>query len=85
MHIYIYIYFVCIFSHVHYAKSTTDNNCVPPLLDNMLHDATCAPIIGASHHFWTHPSKPTDTSDVVKARREIWKQVTQWLDENDDD
>ncbi|CAM9504375.1 unnamed protein product [Pylaiella littoralis] len=40
---------------------------------------------GASHHFWTHPSKPTDSSDVAKARMEIWKQVTEWLDEDDDD
>eukprot|EP00752_Nemacystus_decipiens_P009162 g8184.t1 len=38
---------------------------------------------GASHHFWTHPSKPTDSPDVVKARVEIWDQVTSWLKDDD--
>ncbi|CBN78040.1 conserved unknown protein [Ectocarpus siliculosus] len=38
---------------------------------------------GASHHFWTHPSKPTDSPDIVKARHVIWNQVTAWLGEDD--
>ncbi|CAN0443249.1 unnamed protein product [Laminaria digitata] len=38
---------------------------------------------GASHHFWTHPSKPTDSPDVVKARETIWAQVTAWIGEDD--
>lgn len=36
-------------------------------------------VIGASHHFWTHPSLPTDSQDVVKARAAIRAQVTDWL------
>ena len=36
---------------------------------------------GASHHFWTHPSLPTDSAEVVSARNTIWKQVTTWLQE----
>jgi serine protease 16 len=36
-------------------------------------------VVGASHHFWTHPSLPTDTAEVVEARKAIWQQVTQWL------
>ncbi|CAM9772235.1 unnamed protein product [Ectocarpus sp. 4 AP-2014] len=38
---------------------------------------------GASHHFWTHPSKPTDSPDIVKARHVIWNQITAWLGEDD--
>lgn len=38
---------------------------------------------GASHHFWTHPSKPTDSPDIVRARETIWDQITAWLGEDD--
>ena len=34
---------------------------------------------GASHHFWTHPSLPTDSNYVIEARNAIWNQVTSWL------
>lgn len=34
---------------------------------------------GASHHFWTHPSLPTDSEFVVQARQTIWDQVDAWL------
>lgn len=33
----------------------------------------------ASHHFWTHPSLPTDQPEVVAARQKIWVQVNAWL------
>jgi hypothetical protein len=36
-------------------------------------------VVGASHHFWTHPSKPTDSKEVVDARQAIWNQVGEWL------
>merc|ERR1712232_1423045 len=29
---------------------------------------------GASHHFWTHPSLPSDSVYVDEARSTIWKQ-----------
>jgi hypothetical protein len=32
-------------------------------------------VAGASHHFWTHPSLPTDTVEVRNARETIWNQV----------
>jgi len=32
-------------------------------------------VTGASHHFWTHPSLPTDQPSVVEARQKIWNQV----------
>jgi hypothetical protein len=32
-------------------------------------------VVGASHHFWTHPSLPTDSAEVNKARQVIWAQV----------
>jgi thymus-specific serine protease len=35
---------------------------------------------GASHHFWTHPSLPTDSEYVNEARQAIWNQVNAWLD-----
>ncbi|CAM9640606.1 unnamed protein product, partial [Hapterophycus canaliculatus] len=38
---------------------------------------------GASHHFWTHPSKPTDSPNIVKARVFIWDQISAWLEEDD--
>lgn len=36
-------------------------------------------VAGASHHFWTHPSLPTDQESVVKARGIIRAQVLAWL------
>jgi hypothetical protein len=36
-------------------------------------------VTGASHHFWTHPSLPTDSAEVNAARVTIWNQVTEWL------
>lgn len=30
---------------------------------------------GASHHFWTHPTLPTDPAPVREARETIWTQV----------
>jgi len=36
-------------------------------------------VTGASHHFWTHPSLPTDSPEVNAARVVIWNQVTEWL------
>ena len=34
---------------------------------------------GASHHFWTHPTLPTDQPTVEAARLAIRKQVSSWL------
>lgn len=36
---------------------------------------------GSSHHYWTHPSAPTDNDAIVAARQAIWAQVTEWLQE----
>jgi serine protease 16 len=36
-------------------------------------------VLGASHHYWTHPSSPTDTPEINAAREVIWAQVTAWL------
>eukprot|EP00475_Leptophrys_vorax_P015941 TRINITY_DN22328_c0_g1_i2.p1 TRINITY_DN22328_c0_g1~~TRINITY_DN22328_c0_g1_i2.p1 ORF type:complete len:317 (-),score=63.01 TRINITY_DN22328_c0_g1_i2:51-1001(-) len=36
---------------------------------------------GASHHFWTHPSLPTDSQFVKQTRQQIWRTVLQWLSE----
>eukprot|EP01033_Poteriospumella_lacustris_P014875 gene14875-10635_t len=36
---------------------------------------------GASHHFWTHESLPTDSQEVVDARDKIWSQVKSWLNQ----
>lgn len=38
-------------------------------------DAPVLLVAGASHHFWTHPSLATDSSEVVAARQAIWAQV----------
>eukprot|EP00943_MAST-04B_sp_MAST-4B-sp1_P004020 g4020.t1 len=37
---------------------------------------------GASHHFWTHPTLPSDQPTVEAARLAIRKQVSEWLMEN---
>mmetsp|Transcript_1516 Transcript_1516/g.2507 ORF Transcript_1516/g.2507 Transcript_1516/m.2507 type:complete len:493 (-) Transcript_1516:2380-3858(-) len=37
---------------------------------------------GASHHFWTHPTLPTDRPAVRDARARIWQQVGEWLAED---
>lgn len=34
---------------------------------------------GASHHAWTHPTRPSDQPSVVQARALIREQVTKWL------
>eukprot|EP01031_Cornospumella_fuschlensis_P033113 gene33113-40055_t len=34
---------------------------------------------GASHHFWTHPSLPTDSEQVNWARTRIWTKIAEWL------
>ena len=36
-------------------------------------------VAGASHHFWTHPSLPTDSVEVNAARQAIWSQIDNWL------
>jgi len=36
---------------------------------------------GASHHFWTHELKETDSLNVKNARLMIYDQVVAWLDE----
>lgn len=34
---------------------------------------------GASHHFWTHPSLPTDSDEVNWARTRIWNKIAEWM------
>jgi serine protease 16 len=34
---------------------------------------------GASHHFWTHPVKDTDASEIVQVREYIYSVVMDWL------
>lgn len=34
---------------------------------------------GASHHYWTHPSSPTDTAEINAAREVIWNKVMFFL------
>jgi len=34
---------------------------------------------GASHHFWTHESLPTDKENVNQAREKIWAKLTDFL------
>jgi serine protease 16 len=36
-------------------------------------------VMGASHHFWTHPTLDTDSSEVIEARQKIWAQLDKWL------
>ena len=40
---------------------------------------------GASHHFWTHPVKETDSLEVIGARELIYSTIVQWLDDIDDE
>lgn len=42
-------------------------------------------VVGASHHFWTHPAKATDSSHVKEARSFIHDTVLGWLAVDDDD
>jgi hypothetical protein len=34
---------------------------------------------GASHHFWTHPARDTDTPEIVQAREYIYSVLMDWL------
>lgn len=34
---------------------------------------------GASHHFWTHPARPTDSSEVRSARKLVTSVVSSWV------
>lgn len=38
---------------------------------------------GASHHFWTHPVRPTDAVEVVQIREYIYSVVMEWLEVED--
>jgi len=39
-------------------------------------------ISGASHHFWTHQIKDSDSEFVVNARKAIYDTVTTWLEDS---
>ena len=39
-------------------------------------------VSGASHHFWTHQIKDSDSEFVVNARKEIYDTVTTWLEDS---
>lgn len=59
------------------AKRTTSDPDLPVLT-----------VVGASHHFWTHAVKPTDSPAVDFSRQVIHQTVTDWLEESgelDDD
>ena len=43
-----------------------------------------AMVKGASHHFWTHPVKDTDSTEVQHVREYIYSVIKDWLDINDD-
>ena len=36
-------------------------------------------VTGASHHYWTHTTLPTDNIFIREARKAIWDQVNEWL------
>eukprot|EP00594_Rhizosolenia_setigera_P012804 CAMPEP_0178973696 /NCGR_PEP_ID=MMETSP0789-20121207/21898_1 /TAXON_ID=3005 /ORGANISM="Rhizosolenia setigera, Strain CCMP 1694" /LENGTH=389 /DNA_ID=CAMNT_0020661655 /DNA_START=273 /DNA_END=1442 /DNA_ORIENTATION=- len=40
---------------------------------------------GASHHFWTHKVKDTDSKEVVDARKTIYKVLEEWLVAEEDE
>jgi thymus-specific serine protease len=74
------------------ARRHTDEETVPD--DDKDNDDTDRPtwmVPGASHHFWTHAVKETDSPEVVQARQVIYKTVLGWLfsesnnNNNDDD
>lgn len=52
---------------------------VPPSIDAI--NLPALMVAGASHHFWTHPEKPTDAPEIVAARKTIKDQVKAWLAE----
>ena len=39
-------------------------------------------VVGASHHAWTHPPRPTDSKEIEEARQVIKTQVRAWLNED---
>ena len=60
------------------------NGEVDPWSANSIRDSISVslPVVwvqGASHHFWTHPSKPSDDENIVAARQKITDQVELWL------
>lgn len=59
----------------------TDNNPEVP------EPTECLPafwVDKASHHFWTHEVLETDEDKVNEGRERVWKQVTQWLELEDE-
>merc|ERR1719461_655174 len=36
---------------------------------------------GASHHAWTHETLPTDCESINDARKKIFEQILDWLEE----
>jgi thymus-specific serine protease len=56
--------------------------------DGGSHNDTTMPLYsvpGASHHFWTHPVRPTDDEAITAARDYILHTVQDWLFAPDDD
>ena len=51
------------------AKTTSSNNLLPVYT-----------VQGASHHFWTHPVKDSDSDQVQMARAVVYETVQSWLD-----
>lgn len=49
------------------------------LTETLSNDQPVLEVPGASHHFWTHITKPTDSSAVVAARNWIKSKVKEWL------
>mmetsp|Transcript_66044 Transcript_66044/g.137950 ORF Transcript_66044/g.137950 Transcript_66044/m.137950 type:complete len:535 (+) Transcript_66044:76-1680(+) len=56
-------------------KANSILSCVGPELPAFM-------VPGSSHHFWTHPSLPTDQESVVAVRSKIRRVVQHWLDQH---
>ena len=66
-------------SRVLYMNGDVDPWSANSIVDSISVSLPAVWVEGASHHFWTHPKKPTDDGKVVEAREKISEQVQLWL------
>jgi len=66
-------------SRVLYVNGEVDPWSANSIADSISVSLPVVWVQGASHHFWTHPSKPSDDEHIVAARQKISDQVDLWL------
>ena len=66
-------------SRILYPSGQVDPWKASSILEDIDSELEAFVVPGASHHFWTHPAKPSDSKEVALARKRIDDKVKSWL------